>query len=85
MLLLLLLFFAIIVVVVAILPTEGGAMPRRGLGVFDRRRCSVEWEHCLSAGIRNPQVTYDDEDGNDYADNGDDQVIRDRRERSAGL
>lgn len=31
-------------------------MPRRGLGVFDRLRCSVEWEHCLSAGIRNSQV-----------------------------
>ena len=64
---------------------EGGAMPRRGLRMFDGLWCSVQWKHCLSAGIRNPQVTYDDEDGNDYADNGDDQVIRDRRERSAGL
>ena len=75
MLLLLLLFFAIIVVVVAILPTEGGAMPRRGLGVFDRRRRSVEWEHCLSAGIRNSQVMCDDEDGFDDADNRDNQIL----------
>ena len=74
MLLLLLLFFAIIVVVV-IFPTEGGAVPRRGLGVFDRRRRSVEWEHCLSAGIRNSQVMCDDEDGFDDADNRDDQIV----------
>ena len=58
-----------------ILPTEGGAVPRRGLGVFDRRRRSVEWEHCLSAGIRNSQVMCDDADGHDDADNRDDQIV----------
>ena len=58
-------------------------MPRRGLWMFDRLWCSFQWEHCLSAGICNPQVTYDDEDG--YADNGSDQIICDRRKRGAGL
>jgi len=42
-------------------------MPGRGFRMFDRLGRSLQWHHCLSAGVHNPQV------------------IRDGRERGAGL